>query len=255
MAIDPAEMKGRKIGRVLTKLGKVTREQVHEALEVQKTRKIPLGQLLVELGMIKPQDVAEALAGQAGMSYTDLSKFEMTEELKTVIPAENIKTYEILPIEYNATARRLKIALKSPDNFRAVDDLRLLMGFNVEAVVGDAAIIEAQIKKHFSKTESITDVVSNLSKEAAKFEGLAGDKSVDLDLLKDAADLPEVVKLLNLVLLQAIKDRASDIHFEPFENEFKSRHAGGLARRNFADDSRRVLRDARAGSQQCRVVT
>ncbi|MFN9993852.1 MAG: GspE/PulE family protein, partial [Phycisphaerales bacterium] len=120
--------------------------------------------------------------------------------------------------------RRLKIALKSPDNFRAVDDLRLLMGFNVEAVVGDASIIEAQIKKHFSKTESITDVVSNLSKEAAKFEGLAGDKSVDLDLLKDAADLPEVVKLLNLVLLQAIKDRASDIHFEPFENEFKMRY-------------------------------
>ncbi|HLP85606.1 MAG TPA: hypothetical protein VK157_14750, partial [Phycisphaerales bacterium] len=63
--IDPAELKGRKIGRVMTKMGKVTREQVHEALAIQQTRKVPLGQLLIELGYCKPEDVAAALAGQA----------------------------------------------------------------------------------------------------------------------------------------------------------------------------------------------
>ena len=155
MAIDPAELKGRKIGRVLTKLGKVTREQVYEALEVQKTRKVPLGQLMVELGLLKSQDVAEALAGQAGLQYVDLTRFDMPEDLRSVIPTENIKTYDIIPIEFNPVSKRLKIAMKSPDNFRAVDDLRLLMGFNVEAVVADGTIIDAQIKKYFSKSESI----------------------------------------------------------------------------------------------------
>lgn len=225
MAIDPAEMKGRKLGRVLTKLGKVSREQVHEALEIQKTKKLKVGELLVELGHCSSRDIAEALAGQAGMGYFDLTKFDVPDNCKEAIPAENVKQYEIIPIEFNPTSKRLKIAMKTPDNFRAVDDLRLLMGFNVEAVVGDAAMIDAQIKKHFSKTESIKDVVSNLTVDAKKFEGLGGnDKSIDLDALTDLANDNQVVKLLNLVLMQAIRDRASDIHFEPFENEFKMRY-------------------------------
>jgi len=226
MAIDPLELKGRKLGRILTKLGKVSREQVHEALEVQKTRKVQLGQVLIELGYVKPMDVAEGLAGQAGMQYVDLARFEVSDALKEIIPAENVRMYEVLPIEYNATSRKLKVALKSPDNFRAVDDLRMLMGFNVEAVVADASVIDAQIKKHFSKKETISDVVSDLAKDdkLKKFEGIAGDKSIDLDALKELSDDNQVIKLMNLVLLQAIKDRASDIHFEPFENEFKMRY-------------------------------
>ncbi len=90
MAIDPAELKGRKIGRVLTKMGKVTRDQVHEALAIQKTRKVPIGQLLVELGYCSPKDVAAALAGQAGLQYMDLDKFEIPEAIRDVIPSENV---------------------------------------------------------------------------------------------------------------------------------------------------------------------
>jgi type IV pilus assembly protein PilB len=133
--------------------------------------------------------------------------------------------YEVVPVEYNSTSKRLKIAMKSPDNFRAVDDLKMLMGFNVEAVIGDPALIDALIKKHFAKVESVVDVVSSI-KVDPKFQGLdlAGDKSIDLDALTAAANDNQVIKLINLVLLQAIKDRASDIHFEPFENEFKMRY-------------------------------
>jgi type IV pilus assembly protein PilB len=225
MPIDPAELKGRKLGRVLTKMGKVTREQVHEALEIQKTRKAPIGQLLVELGYCTSQDVAAALAGQAGMEYVDLSKFEPPEEVKEVLPAENVRSYEIVPLEFNKTSKRLRIAMKSPSNFRAVDDLRLLMGFNVDAVVADPALIDGLIKKHFSRTESVSEVIGGLA-EDQKFKALAGrsDASIDLEALRDAAADNQIIKLLNLVLLQAIKDRASDIHFEPFENEFKMRY-------------------------------
>ncbi len=225
MAVDPAELKGRKLGRVLTKLGKVSREQVHQALEVQKTRKEMLGKLLIEMGICKATDIAEGLAGQAGIAYADLSNFALPDALKDVIPAENIRQYEVVPIDFNPTSKRLKIAMKSPDNFRAVDDLRVLMGFNVEAVVADPAIVDGLIKKHFSKVESMKDVVSNLATDK-KFEALGtrGDQSIDLDQMTDLANDNQVIKLLNLVLMQAIKDKASDIHFEPFEKEFKMRY-------------------------------
>jgi type IV pilus assembly protein PilB len=223
--IDPAELKGRKLGRVLTKLGKVSREQVHEALNIQKTRKARLGELLIELGYCSATDVAEGLAGQAGMFYMDLKAFDVPDGIREVIPAENVRMYEVIPVEFNSTAKRLKIAMKSPDNFRAVDDLRLLMGFNVEAVIADPALIDVQIKKHYAKSESVVDVVSSLKLDD-KFKGLdtRGDQSIDLDALTAAASDNQVIKLINLVLLQAIKDRASDIHFEPFENEFKMRY-------------------------------
>jgi type IV pilus assembly protein PilB len=225
MGIDPAELKGRKLGRVLTKLGKTTRERVHEALEVQKTRKLRLGELLVELGYCSVTDVAEGLAGQAGMHYVDLKGFDIPESFRDVVPSENIRAYGVVPIEYNPTSKRLKVAMKSPDNFRAVDDLRMLMGFNVDAVVADAGLIDALIKKHYSKQESVGDVISNI-KIDEKFTKAGGGtgQSIDLDAVMEAASDNQVVKLLNLVLMQAIKDRASDIHFEPFENEFKMRY-------------------------------
>jgi type IV pilus assembly protein PilB len=231
MAIDPAELKGRKIGRVLTKLGKVTREQVHEALAIQQTRKTgssgkaQIGQILIELGYCSQRDISEALAGQAGMGYVDLANFSMADEVRDSLAAETVQSYQIVPIEYNPRSKRLKVAMKSPDNFRAVDDLRLLMGFNVEAVVSDAGQIDALVKKYYSKGESVENVVSDLAKDK-KFEALVGKSSasIDLDALADAAEDNKVIKLLNLVLLQAIKDRASDIHFEPFEKEFKMRY-------------------------------
>jgi type IV pilus assembly protein PilB len=224
MAIDPAELKGRKIGRVLTKIGVVTREQVHEALSVQKTRKVLLGQLLVELGYCNERSVQAALAGQAGMAYVDLAGMEISPEAIAAVPAENAQAYQIVPIEYNPTSKRLKIAMKSPNNFRAVDDLRLLIGANVEAVVADEAAVDELIRKHYSKQESVVDVVSSLAKDD-KFKSLEGrGDSIDLDAVMEAASDNQVIKLLNLVLLQAIKDRASDIHFEPFEEEFKMRY-------------------------------
>ncbi len=222
--ITPAELKGRKIGRVLTKMGVVTREQVHEALAVQKTRKAPLGQLLVELGHCEDRDVSAALAGQAGMEYLDLSQVDLPESVIGALPAESVQAYQVVPIDYDEAGRKLKIAMKSPDNFRAVDDLRLLMGFNVTAAVADADAVDALISKHYSKTESVADMMGDLA-DNEKFSSLQNrGQSIDLDELKEAAEDNQVIKLLNLVLLQAIKDKASDVHFEPFEDEFKMRY-------------------------------
>ncbi len=225
--MDPSELKGRKLGRVLTKLKVVTREQVHEALAIQKgrTNKVKIGEILKELGYCTQLDIDRALAGQAGMEYVDLAGIELDAETIGAIPAENAKAYQCVPIEYEPKTRRLKVALKSPENYQAVDDLRLLMGAQVEAVVASPKSIDALLEKHYAKGESMTDVMSALAADENLSElSKHSDQSIDLDAVIDAAGDNQVIKLLNLVLLQAIRDRASDIHFEPFEHEFKMRY-------------------------------
>ncbi|MGP1308615.1 MAG: type II secretion system ATPase GspE [Phycisphaerales bacterium] len=222
---NPAELKNRKIGRVLTKMGKVTREQVQEAIDIQKTKKAKIGEILIELGYVTKRDVLEALAGQQGLAFHDLSDVEELEsEAVDAIPAETAQAYQVVPISYNPKGKKVEIALKDANNFRAIDDLRLLMGFNVTAYVSDPADVDRLLKKHFSRTESVTDVVSAMAGDDS-FASLAGrGASIDLDAVLEAAEDNKIIKLLNLVLMQAIKDRASDIHFEPFEEEFKMRY-------------------------------
>src|SRR5690606_7932669 len=148
----------------------------------------------------------------------------LPEQVVQAIPSENAHAYQVIPLEYQPERRRLKIAMKSPDNYRAVDDLRLLMSVNVEAVITKPEAIDALLKKYYAKQESMAEVISGLAKDD-KFAAMADrGQSIDLDAVMEAASDNQVVKLLNLVLLQAIRDRASDIHFEPFEEEFKMRY-------------------------------
>ncbi len=115
--------------------------------------------------------------------------------------------------------------MKSPDNFRAVDDLRLLMGFKVVAVVAPTDQIDKVLAKRYSgEATSMATIMAELG-ESDTLSALAGrGESIDLEELAQAAEDNKVVRLVNLVLLQAIKDKASDIHFEPFEAEFKMRY-------------------------------
>ena len=221
-----AELRGRRIGRVLTKMGLITRDQVHEGLEIQKKRKMPLGQILIELGYVNKDQVNIALAAQAGIEVGEISEESIPEEAIAALPAEMAQAYQIVPVSYDKESNRLKVAMKSADNFRALDDLRLLMGFNVDAMVVPGEQLDQALKKHYGEDEdSLAALVSELGQSDT--EDLAsggGDTSIDLDSLIAAAEDNKLKRLLNLVLLQAIKDRASDIHLEPFEDEFKMRY-------------------------------
>ncbi|MEM9345436.1 MAG: ATPase, T2SS/T4P/T4SS family [Planctomycetota bacterium] len=222
---DYSQLKGRRIGRILTKMGKVSRDQVHEGLELQKQRRGPLGQILIDLGYVTEDDVTLARAAQDGMQIVDLEDFDIPDEVLKTIPAEMANAYQVLPLMFDEQFNKLTIALKTADNFRAVDDLRLLMGFDVEAMVAPADQISSRIKKMYGDDEgSIADLIGELS-EADDLENIdMGSDSVDLEELVQMAEDNRVKRLLNLVLLQAIKDKASDIHFEPFEDEFKMRY-------------------------------
>jgi type IV pilus assembly protein PilB len=221
-----SELKGRPLGRILTKMGKVTREQVVEALDFQKRKGGAIGRILVDLGYVKDPDLNYALAAQLGYEFVgiDTSKTIAPEVIKAVPP--NIATSQkVLPIEFDPASKKLTVAMASHENFRALDDLRMHYGYNVTAKLADPETLEKQINKYYNTAaESLGDILSDLNADESLKDLKGRGESIDLDTLKDAADSSPVRKLINLVLLQAIKDKASDIHFEPFEDEFKMRY-------------------------------
>ena len=221
-----AELKGRRLGRALTKLGKVTREQVHQALALQQGEKKgkKLGQILVEMGLITASDLQAALSGMQGMAFVSIAGRSISDEARKSLTAETARSYQVVPIQFDPVTKRLVIAMKGPENIRAVDDLRMLMGFKVSAVVAQPEEVDAILAEHYVSQDSVKEVLANIegSSAVAALEGRGA--SIDLATLNEAANDNQVVNLLNLVLLQAIRDKASDIHLEPFEDEFKMRY-------------------------------
>ena len=223
------ELKGRVLGRVLVKMGKVTREQVAQAMEVQKSRGGPIGQILLDLGYIDEKTRNLALGFQAGMEYIDLEALEIPESVIKQVPAQMAKNYKVLPVDCDLVAKKLVIALASAD-FRAADDLRMLTGFTVVAKIAEAEKLEAALTKHYGlevaapmSIGSIAELINEIAgdEQLAQLENRG--ESIDIETLKGAAEANPVKRLVNLVLSEAIRSRASDIHFEPFEDEYKIR--------------------------------
>ena len=208
-------------------MGVLTREKVHECLKIQKQRHgtIQIGQVFLELGLIDEKQLQIALAAQRGMEYVNLEEFDIHPDVIEKVPAQMAKTYHLVPIEYNKERNELTVVLDNPDNFRATDDLSTLMGFKVTAKITDPGALESALTKYYeAQEENINELIGEIQGDRflAEFEGR--NQSIDLDELKELSESNPVKKLLNLVLLQAIRDKASDIHFEPFENEYKMRY-------------------------------
>ena len=219
------QLQGRPIGRVLTKMGKVTRDQVVEALTFQKSKGGALGRILIDLGYIKEVDLNTALAAQRGYELVNLDGVMIAPEAIAAVPAQIATTNKVLPIEFDKASKRLVVVMANHENFRALDDLRSLMGYTVSAKIGDPDQIDRLLSKHYNTAaESIGEILGELSSDDSLKDLKNRGESIDLNSLKEAADSNPVRKLINLVLLQAIKDKASDIHFEPFEDEFKMRY-------------------------------
>lgn len=220
------QLRGRQLGRILIKMGKLRRNQVEEALEIQKEKRGPIGKILVELGHITEEDLNVALAAQSGMETIDLSKIDVPPEVITLMTQQMAQTYRVVPFDFDADHNRLSLAMENPDNFRATDDLQTLLGFAIKPFLSNSKQLQNALDRYYpeGEQESISGLIGELSDKTdlARFDG-RGD-SIDLSELREIADLNPVKKLLNLVLLQAIKDKASDVHFEPFEDEYKMRY-------------------------------
>ncbi len=218
--------KGRPLGRILIKMDKLNRRQVHEGLAIQKSKRGPLGQILIDLGYIEPADLQMALAAQIGMEPVNLDAIDIGQEVIKLLPNQMANTYRIIPVNHDPDTKTLEIATASPDNFQATDDLRKLLGMSIRPLIASDDQITAALNRYYpeEQSQSINDLLDEMGDDddLAKFEGRG--ESLDLEELRELTDSNPVKQLLNLVLLQAIRDKASDIHFEPFEDEYKLRY-------------------------------
>ncbi len=229
--LPPVEqLTGRTIGRILIKMGLLTREKVHECLKVQKQKekKVKIGQIFMEQGLVNEEQLNIALAAQRGMGYVDISDVEIPADVLDKIPGQMANSYRVVPVEYKKENEELVVAIDNANNFKATDDLSTLLGFTITAKMTSPDALEDAINKYYAEEEDEKEEIQNLIGEIqgdgylAEFDGR--DQSIDLDDLKELSDSNPVKKLLNLVLMQAIRDKASDVHFEPFEKEYKLRY-------------------------------
>jgi len=215
-----------RIGQILVDRGIVTEKQVKEALEQAKIQGGALGQMLIQLGYAAEDDVVHALAEQAGMEVMDLEKLDaISSDVLDKVSPSLAKIYRIVPVKLEGET--LTVAMADPLNVNALDDLRLMLDVDVIGAVSSESAVDNAIDKFYAdRRESVDEILQEMEQTTSAFnlEYADSSRSYDLESLQEMAMSAPVIKLLNLILLQAIKDQSSDIHFEPFEEEFKVRY-------------------------------
>jgi len=213
-----------RLGELLTKAGLISQEQLKESLRVQKETGGKLGETLIKLGFVSEEDITECLSQQFGVPSINLAHFEIDPSVIKLIPADVARKYNILPV--NKTGATITIAMADPTNVFAMDDIKFMTGYNVEPVVASELGIKAAIDNYYGSTSSLElkKVMEDLqSSESADLEVLEEEEELDVEALTEGAEEAPVVKLVNLILTDAIKRGASDIHVEPYEKEFRVR--------------------------------
>ena len=212
-----------RLGDLLVKEKVITPEQLSQASKVQKETNCRLGSALVKLGFLSDEDVTNFLSRQYGVPAINLSYFEIDPAVVKLIPFETAKRYQILPL--SRVGASLTIAMVDSTNVFAMDDIKFMTGFNIEPVVASESSINEGIEKAYgtNNQEELETVMQSMTDLDADVELQSEEQEMELADLERAADEAPIVKLVNLVLTDAVKRGASDIHMEPYEKEFRVR--------------------------------
>ncbi|MFH0939749.1 MAG: ATPase, T2SS/T4P/T4SS family [Planctomycetota bacterium] len=203
-------------------MGVLDEARLQQGLQIQSEKGGLLGEVLMAANFISPDDLLQALVSQHNMPLVDLSQLQITEDVLKMVSISMAQVYHIVPIAFDGKA--LTVAMADPQNVNALDDLRFMLNCEVAGVVArEAQITECIDRFYGSQKESIKDLLDNLSGEDLQVLQ-AAEQIDDSRNIEQMANAVPVVRFLNLVLLTAIRDQASDIHFEPFESEFKIRY-------------------------------
>jgi general secretion pathway protein E len=212
------------LGEILLRLGYVHPDQVDEALELQKVRYRRIGQILLDLGYIEEDHLIEALSEQFDLPFErDLQK-DLDPALTVKVPISFIREYRMAPYRKNGSS--FYVALNDPVNLLPLEDLRLLLEGPVTPVLCRESDIEAIIDAYFDRQgESAADMIGSIAMGEDEDEDISSlyTSESDRDLLDLANEAP-IIKLLNLLISGAVKERASDIHVEPFERDVRVRY-------------------------------
>src|SRR6476661_9575191 len=207
-----------RLGDLLVKEKIITHDQLDRALKAQRESgpNSRLGSTLVHLGFVSDEEVTNFLSRQYGVPAINLQYFEIDASVVKLIPVETAKRYQILPL--SRVGASLTIAMVDPTNVFAMDDIKFMTGFNIEPVVASESSIQEGIEKAYgsSNQEDLEQVMQSMTEVSdADVELQSEEAEMELADLERAADEAPIVKLVNLVLTDAVKRGASDIHMEP----------------------------------------
>jgi type IV pilus assembly protein PilB len=216
----------KRLGLILTDLGLIDEDQLEEMLAEQDARGGELlGRVGVSLGFFSDEQLGEALAEQWNTVFVTLYDKQITHSLVEILSKTMAEMYRVVPLELQDNV--LTIATADPQKIQIADELRVFLGYEIKVVVATDAEIDKAIEQFYSgEVDTVESIVEEMEEDkdlAEASQGLLQDGPIDLTSAEAMADSAPVRKLLNLVLLMAIKENASDIHLEPFESEFKIR--------------------------------
>ena len=217
----------RNLGEILVENSVITPAQLEEGIEKHRQTREFLGRTLVSLGYATEQDIVNALGIQQGMEQVNLSQISIDTDVLNLITPDIAQFYNIIPIR--KTDNVLTIAMADPLAINTIDDLKVILGCEIEGAVSSQSEIASAIESHYGyQGESAAALIDELFADVEKVldaSPIAGGREeiVDANNLISLAHEAPVIKLINLVVLQAVQNRASDLHFEPFEEDYRVR--------------------------------
>ncbi len=220
-------MAPRRIGQILVDLGFLTDEQLEIVVEEQEQQPGALfGKIAEDMQLITDEQLIQALAEQMGMKTVGLEDAEIDPEVLERITETMAQLYRVVPIKFDEDANRLTVATCDPQNLNVQDELRTFLGYEIDVVIATERDVMQAIGRYYdSDSESVEKLLADLEddEELKRVVSALENEKFNITDAEALADSAPVRKLLNMVLLLAIKDHASDVHFEPFEDEFRIR--------------------------------
>lgn len=211
-----------RIGELLVRQKMISLQQLRKAQDEQRKSGTTLGYALTKMGFVSDEQITDFLSHQYRVQAIDLREYEIDEEVLKLISQEVCMRHKVIPVSRAGSS--VIIAMADPSNLNAIDDIKFLTGYNVEAVVcSETAIIEA-IERYYNKETQISydEIMDGFNEAEIDYSEITEDDSI-LDLEKATEDAP-VIRLCNAILLSAIKKGASDIHVEPYEKQLRVRY-------------------------------
>lgn len=209
--------KSRLIGQILVEEKVITSEQLEKSLLVQEKKEDFICNIIIDLRFAQPNSVLRVLSEQLGVEYVDLKKESIDIKAIEKVPAKLSLHYKMMP--YKFEEKRLMVALADPLDIHKLDDLKLLLNIDIKAVLSYELDIVEAIQKHYG-------VGAQILEELVARESVSGEirmKSSAIQDLEATVEEASIIKFVNQILTQAVEERATDIHFEPFENELRVR--------------------------------
>ncbi len=216
---------------IFVESGLVSEEQLSQALDKQRQLKTqePVGDLLVSMGLISERDRVRCLGEQWGVPYLDLTDIQISEDVVSAVTQELARRFKIIPIE--RTPKKLTLAMKNPLDIFAIDEIRLITGKEVAAVIATEediiTAISANYRTEVNVTEAVTNVMRDLDEATITLTDGKADEDgggITIEQLKELSGEAPVVRLSNMIISRGITDKASDIHIEPAKDCLRIRY-------------------------------